>query len=213
MLRVCGVTQAPEENVRVDDYVPLIVEWGVQRGGNVYWRSGVEQSSLHELGIELQTGRVSSFTLTLVGPALRTGGWIDLTGVPAQPGLPVVDLGSWPPGDWENGLAYVTDDPNPFLVHLSDDAVCVAFGDLSAVAEALSTGRSHFLLGRDGELIGIEVRRLTPAEMQAMRSTLAHASHGQGEPAVQTDFSRRAICLAECAPASLPGLSSRVRCR
>ena len=170
LLRVIEVAEPLPERVEFDGYIPLNIRWAPVNPC-VYWRGGSARA-VHELGINPETARIENFTLVTARGAFRPGEWIDLRHLPARSGQPVVNLADWPRGSWVNGLKHHVDEPVALIVRLSLDAASVAFYPLDGAMETVCTGRTHFILGAAGELLGIEVRGLTSQEVATMRATL-----------------------------------------
>lgn len=166
--------QTPPQ-VETDYHIPLDVNLprapgevpSYRRTVPIYWRTGDFHHSLVEMGLDPESGRLVSVTVTLVHAEHTSEGAAAPAAQPSAEGCPNFDI-SLLQG------AY-TDDPGTVLLHLGPDFVWLSFTQDRSHLRELRYDRLRFLIGDDDAWLGLVVEDLTAEQLAELRAGIPRA--------------------------------------
>ncbi|WP_052304536.1 hypothetical protein [Paenibacillus larvae] len=168
MLQVDRITSISEENIEIDEYIPINVKWIANQqafDGTLYWRTGDFKKSLFELAISKRNGCILSLTLTLVDKT-----HIDIIGyseiiAPIIKGLPLFKT----KGMFQNGFF---DEVNEFTIAVNNNAIRIIFHPKFPIVKQIKSGRIKFGLSEQNLLTMIEITELSKEEHKELLRSL-----------------------------------------
>ncbi len=163
MLQVVGFSSASLETIESDEFIPITINWGSPSTGNVvYWRTGDNQRSLLEIGIDAHMSVVCSLTLVLT-PSIFEKQTLDVQiSSPQSFGLPICDLNRW-------GSSMYFDDLHSFEVSNSKNGLLIDLQSQTPVESFLIAGRTRFGINKQAGLCLIEIVALPDAVMSTLK--------------------------------------------
>lgn len=164
MIQVADISDVKEENVKIDEYIPIDVKWGANErafGTILYWRTGDLKKSLFEMGISDFDGSIVSFTLTLIDR-----GNVEFTEYP-EIVTPIIEgLPLFKTDEIFNDNGYF-DDKTDIKVEVSSNSLRIFFEKLPIVSH-VQNGRIRFGLTERKSLAMIEVSKINKAEYEKL---------------------------------------------
>jgi hypothetical protein len=168
MLRIDGAGEEREGDIRVDEHIPLMIDWPRWPVPALWWMFSQPRSML-QMGFDAATGELVDVTLVLSGPITR----VDHGPPPAAPhtvrGVPRADPAEWdrrtPYGAVKEFQDQYVRDPLPVRTELGPAHLLVRIGtDDEAAASELVCGRLRAGLSAEGALLWLCVDGFSPDE-------------------------------------------------
>ncbi len=156
MLRVIGEAPSADVNIEFGEYVPFKFQFA-DTGSipHCYWRAGDMDSSLIEVGINIDTGAITGVTVLLCGNIRRE--FPNLSGADRScDGVPIIAIDGWP----ENRYL---DETLPFTVFADASRVLILFSESSIAVRSIISGEITFGVSHNEELVWIMVEGNVPS--------------------------------------------------
>lgn len=158
-----------EEQITIDQYVPIDVKWGkwneVEESTR-YCRYGDFKHSLLEVGVGSKSGQIRSITLVEAKEVHLDNSDHGFKITKCEQGIPVLSADDW---IGTNRL----DIQSQLTVSILKDEVVLTFGD-GAVVSCIQSGRVKFGINELNELCSIVLGGLTVNEMDELNSSLKY---------------------------------------
>ena len=161
-------TNVPLCTVQVDDYIPLSIEWDERNFliPRVYFRTGNLDTEMLEIGIESDSGKLSSITLvsiekiTFIPQTLQQN-------QPCQKGFPVFSL----PQSWKE-QRYI-DAPEPLTLTVWQDVVELSFPKEKVSTHYVQSNNVRFGIGIENQLVSI----CLPLDLEQLKKLKEYAAY------------------------------------
>jgi hypothetical protein len=187
MLRIIAAGAEREGDIRVDEHIPLIIEWPRRPGYTLWWMLDAPRSML-QTGFDAATGELVDVTLVLPGPIAV----VDHGPPPAAPhvvrGVPRADPAEWdrraPSGSVREFQDQYVCDPLPVRTELGPAHLLVRIGeDDGSAASELVCGRLRAGLSAEQSLLWLCVDGFSPEERALLEG---HAERSNAPPTSRT---------------------------
>ena len=162
MLQVLGYKLSQSETVEVGQSIPLNVEWNKPVGSLLYWRSGDIVDSFMEVGIDSETGVISSLSLILAPVISYNFERTNYPSIQQALGIPICDLSRW------KNFVHL-DDPHSFEVSVTNNSLLIDFTPKPIITNIIVTGRTRFGIDIEGDIYSIEVVGFSRQELLTLR--------------------------------------------
>lgn len=163
MLEIIGTTSLQEMSLELDDYVPLrfkLFEKGA--APQLYWRAGDLASTLLEVEVDRESGKINGGSLLLSGDVIE--GLPQLSGLAkGVKGVPVVSIENWPKSRY-------LDEGCNFQVFADSSNLLILFAASGDAEEYVEAGGLFFGLSKIKSLVWILIKGLTPEKLDRILS-------------------------------------------
>jgi hypothetical protein len=186
MLRIAGAGAEREGDIRVDEHIPLVIEWPRRPATALWWMLDGPRTLL-QTGFDAESGELVDVTLTLPGPIAV----VEHRPPPAAPhiarGVPRADPAEWDRRARRGSVAEFEDhyvrDAEPLRTELGPDHLLVRIGDSDeAAGSELVCGRLRAGLSAEQSLLWLCVDGFSPEERARLE---AHAERSHASPTMQ----------------------------
>lgn len=184
MLRIAGAGAEREGEIRVDDHIPLVIEWPRRPVTALWWMLDGPRTML-QTGFDAATGELVDVTLVLPGPIAVVTHGPPLAAPHAVRGVPRADPAEWdrraPSGAVREFQDHYVRDPAPVRTELGPAHLLVRIGeDDEAAASELVCGRLRAGLSTEQALLWLCVDGFSPEERALLDE---HAARSLAPPA------------------------------
>lgn len=164
MLRVLKYQETKEENIEIDMYIPINIEfgsWNISEEPTIYWRTGDLKNSLIEIGIGNRKKNIRSITLSIFKNIYEKeyyfGDDIDII-----KGMPILELES------SNNEIYI-DEQGILDIFLGNTIVDILFSKNKPV-KCLQNNDINFYIDKNNFIVGLRVNNISKEELFTLRS-------------------------------------------
>jgi len=187
MLRITGAATGREGVIRVDEYVPLMIDWPPRPVSSLWWMFTQPRSML-EIAFDPGTGQMVDVTLVLPGPIAV----VEHGPPPAAPhalrGVPCADPAEWdrraPSGAVKDSYDAYVREPLPVRTELGPAHLLVRIGeDDEAAASEIVCGRLRAGLSAEQYLLWLCVDGFSADERALLNE---HAERSHAPPTMST---------------------------
>lgn len=188
MLRIAGAGAEQEGDLRVDEYIPLSIEWPRRPGYTLWWMFNGPRTLL-QTGFDSDTGELDDLTLVTSGPVAVVEHGPPPAAPHVIPGVPRVDPAGWhrrraPGGSVEEFADHYIHDPLPVRTELGPTHLLVRIGeDDEAAATEMVCGRLRAGVSAEQALLWLCVDGFSPDERALLDE---HAERSLAPPTMFT---------------------------
>lgn len=163
MLEIIGTASLQEISLELDDYIPFKFKFCESGGApHLYWRAGDLASTLLEVEVDRESGKINGGSLLLSGDVVE--GLPQLSGLAkGVKGVPVVSIENWPESRY-------LDDGGEFQVFADSSNLLILFTASGDAEEYVEAGGLFFGLSKINSLAWILVKGLTPEKLDRILS-------------------------------------------
>ena len=184
MLRIAGSSAERENDIRVDEYVPLVITWPRRPVPALWWMFDAPRTMLHT-GFDAATGELVDVTLVIPGPIAVVSHGPPPAAQHILRGVPRIDPAEWhrraPSGTVEEFEDHYVRDPLPVRTELGPAHLLVRINENDeAAASELVCGRLRAGITAEQALLWLCVDGFSPEERALLDE---HAERSLAPPA------------------------------